>query len=76
MDETADLAAFRAETRAWLDANCPEEMRSPGAGDDDMCWGGRKWTFRSEAQKQWLERMAAVLVRHLDAGPGAAEIWQ
>lgn len=59
MDETADLAAFRAETRAWLDANCPEEMRSPGAGDDDMCWGGRKWTFRSEAQKQWLERMAA-----------------
>jgi acyl-CoA dehydrogenase len=22
-----DLDSFRAETRAWLDANCPDEMR-------------------------------------------------
>lgn len=53
------LDAFRRETRAWLDANCPPEMRTPVSGDDDICWGGRNWTFKSEAQKVWLERMAA-----------------
>lgn len=53
------LDAFRRETRAWLDANCPPEMRTPVAGDDDICWGGRNWVFKSEAQKVWLERMAA-----------------
>jgi len=53
------LDAFRRETRAWLDANCPPEMRTPVTGDDDICWGGRNWVFKSEAQKVWLERMAA-----------------
>ena len=28
-DTGADLAAFRTETRAWLEANCPPEMREP-----------------------------------------------
>ena len=26
---TAELETFRAETRAWLQANCPPEMRTP-----------------------------------------------
>ncbi|MEL6364204.1 MAG: acyl-CoA dehydrogenase family protein [Pseudomonadota bacterium] len=55
----ADLDTFRAETRAWLEANCPEEMRDPLQGEGDICWGGRKWEFTSDAQKVWLERMAA-----------------
>lgn len=59
MDETPELQAFRAETREWLEANCPEEMRQPVASDGDVCWGGRKWRFKNEAQKQWLERTAA-----------------
>jgi acyl-CoA dehydrogenase len=25
----------------------------------DVCWGGRNWVFQSEAQKLWLDRMAA-----------------
>ena len=37
----SDLEAFRAETRAWLEANCPAEMRTPIARDADVCWGGR-----------------------------------
>lgn len=53
------LETFRQDTRAWLDANCPPEMRVPGRGDEDICWGGRNWTFQSPAQKVWLERMAA-----------------
>ena len=55
----SDLDNFQKETRVWLDANCPVEMRQPIESDTDMCWGGRKFTFQSEAQKLWLERMAA-----------------
>ena len=54
-----DLETFRAETRAWLEENCPEEMRKPVRGEDEICWGGRNWKFSSDAQKTWLERMAA-----------------
>ena len=45
---------FRAETRAWLDENCPPEMRRPG----DVAWGGRTARFSSDDQKLWMERMA------------------
>jgi acyl-CoA dehydrogenase len=55
----ADLQTFRLDVRGWLRGNCPPEMREPSQGEDDVCWGGRKWTFRSEAQEIWLRRMAA-----------------
>ncbi len=54
-----DLESFRKETRAWLETNCPPEMRTPLQSEDDTCWGGRKWKFKSDAQRLWLERMAA-----------------
>ncbi|MCG8442691.1 MAG: acyl-CoA dehydrogenase family protein [Caulobacterales bacterium] len=54
----SDLETFRQETRAWLDANCPPEMRDGSGAVDDICWGGRRWTFQSDAQRAWLERMA------------------
>ena len=54
----ADLEQFRAETRAWLDANCPPEMREPVRDETDACWGGRNPVFKNDAQKIWLERMA------------------
>jgi acyl-CoA dehydrogenase len=53
-----DLDAFRAETRAWLEANCPQEMREPMRDEGDACWGGRNFKFKNEAQKLWMERMA------------------
>ena len=55
----SDLDTFRADARAWLDANCPAEMRTPMKSDKDACWGGRNFEFQSEAQKTWLERMVA-----------------
>ena len=55
----ADLETFRAETRAWLEANCPPEMREPVRDESDACWGGRNPTFKSPAQKQWMDVMAA-----------------
>lgn len=58
MSET-NLDTFRGEVRTWLEANCPEEMRTPIQGDWDVCWGGRNFKFQSDAQKVWLERMAA-----------------
>ncbi len=54
------LDTFRAETRAWLEANCPAEMRQPIARDADVCWGGRNVKFTGEAQRLWLERMGAL----------------
>ena len=51
--------AFRAEIRAWLEENCPPEMREPARDEDDVCWGGRNFKFKNEAQKLWLERCVA-----------------
>jgi alkylation response protein AidB-like acyl-CoA dehydrogenase len=52
-----DLEAFRSEVRSWLEANCPPEMRQPIRSEADICWGGRNWTFQSDAQRRWLEVM-------------------
>jgi alkylation response protein AidB-like acyl-CoA dehydrogenase len=54
-----DLDRFRSEVRTWLEANCPAEMRQPIRSEADICWGGRNWTFQSDAQRGWLEAMAA-----------------
>lgn len=54
-----DLDTFQKETRSWLEANCPAEMRKPIKGDDDLCWGGRNFEFESQAQKDWLNAMSA-----------------
>jgi alkylation response protein AidB-like acyl-CoA dehydrogenase len=54
-----DLDTFRAETRAWLEANCPAECRGPVASDEERVWGGRNATFPTPAHKTWLEKMGA-----------------
>ena len=54
-----DLDAFRAETRAWLEANCPPEVRGPLDSDEDRVWGGRNATFKTPAHKVWMDRMGA-----------------
>ena len=54
----ADLDSFRQETRNWLEANCPPEMREPIREETDMCWGGRNPVFKNAAQRRWMEIMA------------------
>jgi len=54
-----DLDTFRAETRAWLEANCPVECRGPVESDEDRVWGGRNAVFPTPAHKTWLEKMGA-----------------
>ena len=54
-----NLGTFRADARAWLDANCPASMRTPVVSDADICWGGCNAVFASQDQRDWLDRMAA-----------------
>ena len=69
----ADLEKFRNETRAWLAANCPPDMRLPFEDEDDRYWGGRNAAFKSDG--------AAPLVRtdggaRLDRAGMAEGIWR
>lgn len=54
-----DLDTFRAETRAWLEANCPAECRGPVKSDEDRVWGGRNAVFPTPEHKTWLDKMGA-----------------
>jgi acyl-CoA dehydrogenase len=51
------LEQFRIETRQWLEANCPQSMRTPITRDEQV-WAGRNKIFPNEDAKLWLERMA------------------
>ena len=54
-----ELDTFRAETRAWLEANCPAECRGPVDNEEDRVWGGRNAVYPTPAHKVWLDRMGA-----------------
>lgn len=51
------LETFRQETRAWLEENCPQSMRTP-MPEREMPWGGRNGEFPNPDTKLWLDRMA------------------
>ena len=54
----SQLEHFRAETRAWLEENCPASMRTP-MPEEETVWGGRNATYVNPDSKVWLDRMAA-----------------
>jgi acyl-CoA dehydrogenase len=53
----SDLEQFRQQTRDWLQANCPESMRTPMTEDADAYWGGRNPEISHPDQKVWADRM-------------------
>jgi len=54
-----DLDVFRAEVRAWLEANYPAELRNPNAKTDpEAVWGGRAFVDSSDPQSVWMRRAA------------------
>ena len=53
-----ELDTFRAETRAWLEENCPESMRTP-MPERETPWGGRNADFPNPDTKVWLDRMTS-----------------
>lgn len=54
----SDLEQFRQDTRAWLETNCPESMRVPAKGFEDLYNGGRNPEIAHPDQKLWCDRMA------------------
>jgi alkylation response protein AidB-like acyl-CoA dehydrogenase len=59
----SELETFRAETRRWLEENCPPSMRGGATNiadeTDNSIWGGRKAVWKNPEARQWLERMGA-----------------
>jgi alkylation response protein AidB-like acyl-CoA dehydrogenase len=53
-----DLETFRAETRAWLEANYPPSLHAP-MEEDEAPWGGRNFNPTNKDAKVWLDRCAA-----------------
>jgi alkylation response protein AidB-like acyl-CoA dehydrogenase len=53
----ADLEAFRAETRAWLEANYPPSLKEPMTSEDDAPWGGRKTKYSNPDIALWTKLM-------------------
>jgi len=52
------LEQFRADTRAWLEENCPPSMRTP-MPEDESPWGGKRAVWKNPESKQWLDAMAS-----------------
>ncbi|MDF2900166.1 MAG: acyl-CoA dehydrogenase [Phenylobacterium sp.] len=54
-----DLDAFRAEVKAWLEANYPAELRDAKVkSDPEAMWGGRAFAGSTDPQIVWMSRMA------------------
>jgi alkylation response protein AidB-like acyl-CoA dehydrogenase len=55
-----DPEAFRAEARAWLEANYPAELRDPDAKvDPEAGWGGRAFAGNTaDPQIAWMRKVA------------------
>ncbi|MBX3480189.1 MAG: acyl-CoA dehydrogenase family protein [Caulobacter sp.] len=53
-----DLDTFRAETRAWLEANYPPSLHAPMTSEDDTPWGGRNASYSNPDIQLWMDRMA------------------
>lgn len=54
----SDLEQFRQDTRSWLEENCPQSMRTPIKGFEDIYSGGRRPEIEHPDQVVWCERMA------------------
>ena len=53
-DNTTELDQFRTETRAWLEENCPNEMRNLS-----FHWEDAHLIYSRPEAKVWLQRMAS-----------------
>ena len=53
----SEIESFRAETRDWLEANCPASMCGPLQSADELEWGGRQAQGRTDDRKRWLDAM-------------------
>ncbi len=54
----ADLELLPVRNPRMAGGELPARNARADAVEADACWGGRNPTFQSDAQRQWLERMA------------------
>ena len=54
----SNLEEFRQDARSWLEENCPQSMRTPITGFEDLYNGGRNPEMTHPDQKVWADRMA------------------
>jgi alkylation response protein AidB-like acyl-CoA dehydrogenase len=54
----AELDAFRAQTRRWLEEHAPPGIAGLVLTEGGGNWGGRRATFEPPEMETWLERMA------------------
>jgi alkylation response protein AidB-like acyl-CoA dehydrogenase len=55
-----NLEAFRAETRGWLEANYPAELRAKNPGvDEEAVWGGRRFANDASPFRKWQSAMGS-----------------
>ena len=52
----SDIELFRAQTRQWLEDNCPPSLRTP-TPEGELIWGASEVEFTSLDQRLWFERM-------------------
>ena len=51
------LITFRADTKRWLESNCPPSMRGI-TSEDDTIGGGKRQRIDNPEAKVWLDAMA------------------
>ncbi len=54
----SELESFREETRAWLEANAPTELRGKARDPEAVAWGGRNPEYKYPETRAWMEMMA------------------
>lgn len=59
LEFSSDTAVFRKQIRGWIEANCPESMKTPFVMAEAPL-GGRKAQWPNPDTKIWLDRAAAV----------------
>ena len=51
----SDLETFRAETRAWLEANAPASLLHTATSPFQGHWGGRSADFEDDDTRRWFD---------------------
>ena len=51
----SELAEFREETRAWLEANVPAALRGKAGDPEALTMGGKRAVYKYPETKEWME---------------------
>ena len=58
LDLSDNPELFRANVSTWIEAHCPQALRAIPSKDREICWGGKRFTFSSAAQRDWMQAAA------------------